>query len=613
MKSTIEITILGDYGPFSEQGKSIGYHLEVNGDTFLVDLGAPLFQQIGGEQLKNLTGTFITHCHDDHKRWFTDLALYYMYTPHIRNKLPLITSDDVAREVRISAGPALNRSLDGDSKQVVNIAYENYVDHLPIGPRARYRLKSIKSEGHSTRWTVVDAQDRPVSPGTAKVVLSSKSTRPRMLFRDPETGAWVEPESYYPVSSPVFYEEDARPFIGNGYRIDIINAPVWHGLSNFGLVITAGNDKLILSSDTMHNLTLWRSLVEDHRTPRHDLNSREFLEATTLDGDINDYIQRTWSRERYEEAIRSFDSAAVIHDVTGRYGVVHTEYHELDDTVLDPSKTLLTHSPDVFTVVGWKLIQAGKRYRVQGTEFVEVGKNGRLWPVDADVYHKSHGHFFAGHKNPDGRFHIYEDNGYHSISDGPDPGKGELLFRVNLFEDVGGNYLPCHTSEDQFYHLRTDGSVELIRRSPEGSHGRVVEDLREVRDIMDPSDLQRLANRSVEVPDDDLLRNEHLELQKTLEIMREKLESQEEEYRKNLVQGLSTADAELTQLRQTVAALRDELSMERTRRESEIDDALQSANAEIGQLRETVTQLRETLERKNQPTGQEALATEKAT
>lgn len=76
MNDGITVKILGDYGPFSRMGKSIGYQIVIGGASYLIDCGAPLFQQIGGHGLKEIRGLIITHCHDDHKRWFTDLALY---------------------------------------------------------------------------------------------------------------------------------------------------------------------------------------------------------------------------------------------------------------------------------------------------------------------------------------------------------------------------------------------------------------------------------------------------------------------------------------------------------------------------------------------------------
>jgi len=591
MADGIEIVVLGDYGPFSEQGKSIGYQLFVNGDSYLIDLGAPLFQQIGGASLGQINGAFITHCHDDHKRWFTDIALYYMYAPALRRKLKLVTTDTVAQEVQISAGPSLYQSLDAESKHLVDIAYEDYIDHIPIGPRARYR---ITRQADQSGWTVVDHDGKRVAPERAKVVVSPKNGKPRLLFCDPDSGEWVEPETFYPFSAAVFYESDSRPLVGNGYTIQIINAPVWHGLPNFGLVIEAAGEKMIFSSDTMHNLPLWQSLYQHKRTPKVDLASAEFLQTETIVGDINDYIERTWSAARYQEAIRAFDGAAVVHDVTGRYGVVHTEYHGLADTTLDPQRTLLTHSPDRFSVVDWKLMRAGKRYRVAQNNFVEITADGAPWPIDADVYHKHDGRFFAGYRHAQGRHFVYVKGGYHSVSEGPNAEQGELLFRVNLFEDVGGQYLPCLNDADRFYITRPDGKVEHVSRHADGMRGRVVEDLRAQRHEMDPEELARLLRQEAPAGPDHV-QAELREMQRGLAAMRDRLELQAANHQDDVQRAVAAAQAEVVLLRQTVSALRDELEKAHADAEAQVNAALKDANAEIIQLRNSAGALRDTL------------------
>ncbi len=594
----IEFHVLGDYGPFSEQGKSIGYHVFINGDNYLVDLGAPLFQQIGGAGIGRINGAIITHCHDDHKRWFTDMALYYMYSPAIRRKLKLCTTDTVAHEVKRSAGPSLNQSLDAKSRKIVDISYDDYVEHLPLGPRARYSIVSKDNMEAGCCWHVVDSAGNMVGPEKAKVVISTTTGKPRMLFRDPELGEWVEPESFYPFSSTVFYEDNQRCIEGEGYRITIINAPVWHGISNFGVVFETEQDRLIFGSDTMHNLTLWKSLCEERLEPSADIQSCNFLDASVLSGDINDYIQRTWSRQRYDDALSAFKGAAVVHDITGRFGVVHTEYHGLSDTALDPARTLLTHSPDQFSVLGWKLMKSGKRYRVIDNAFQEIGHDGSLWPIDADIYHKSEGRFFSGYRHPEGRFYVYEKDRYHTVHNGPDPDRGELLFRVNLFEDLNGIYLPHQGIHDQFYLLRPDGKAELVHRDEEGSHGILVNDLRARRHVITPEELDRLAQRRVDMPEYEKIQSELRELQRTLAAMRDRLELQVFENQETVQQNSATAQAEIFQLREAASVLREELEKERAVRDTSVSEALKVANAEIVQLRETASALREEMENK---------------
>lgn len=598
-KGGIEVHVLGDYGPFSEQGKSIGYQVFINGDSYLVDLGAPLFQQIGGVGIGRINGAIITHCHDDHKRWFTDVALYYMYAPSLRRKLKLCTTDAVANEVKISSGPSLLQSFDSNSRRVLDIAYEDYVEHIPLGPKAKYRIQHMRGQIGSCCWEVVDSDGAPVPADRAKIVISDKTGRPRMLFLDHDLGEWVEPEQFYPYSSPVFYEQDQRCIEGEGYRISIINAPVWHGISNFGVVFESGSERLVFSSDTMHNLPLWKSLYMDRLQPKADLTSPDFLKSPVLSGDINDYIQRTWSLHRYEDAVSSFANAAVIHDVTGRFGVVHTEYHGLADTVLEPSRTLLTHSPDQFTVVGWQLMKAGKRYRVVENSFQEVSSDGHCWPIDADVYHKTDGRFFAGYRHPEGRFYVYEKNQYHTVSNAPDPESGDLLFRVNLFEDLNAIYLPHQGIYDQFYLVRPDGKAELVHRDDEGSHGILVDDLRARRKVISPEELERLSQRRVDTPEYKQMQSELSELRRTVSAMRDRLELQVFENQEAVQHNTAAAQSEISQLREAASVLRDELEKERAERETAIVNALKVSNSEIIQLRETASALRDEMEKRD--------------
>src|ERR1039458_9810188 len=120
MNDGIIVRVLGDYGPFSRIGKSIGYQVTIGGSIFLVDCGSPLFQQIVGHGIKQIKGLLITHCHDDHKRWFSDLALFNRYAPDISSRLALFTSEDVNEGLARSSAPALNTSLSSDSRRIVD-------------------------------------------------------------------------------------------------------------------------------------------------------------------------------------------------------------------------------------------------------------------------------------------------------------------------------------------------------------------------------------------------------------------------------------------------------------------------------------------------------------
>jgi hypothetical protein len=478
MSDGITIRILGDVGPFSRVGKSIGYQVTKGDRSYLIDCGAPLFQELGVHGLKAVDGLIVTHCHDDHKRWFTDLALFHMYAQDVRERICLLTSEDVYDDLMRASGPALDRSLSLDSKRIIDIPHEEYVDYRILGPRARYRIVSRYEGNGKTAVYVADEEGNVVGPDRAKVVVSDKTGRLRMLFKDPDCGEWVEPESYYPFSSTVFYEKDRNVFSDEGgLSIEAVKAPVWHGIPTIGLRITTDAEKVLFSSDTIHNKRLWEQLYTEKRTPSFEITNREFEFASVLFGDINDYIERTWSEERYREAVRAFEDVIVIHDVAMCNSIVHTDYEMLDETVLDRDRTILTHSPDRITSE-WVLCDVGKAIRVVRNNFYEVVEDN-MYPMNADIYQKDIGKYYVGYRSDNGRYGVYERHGLLMVS--ADDGKNAEapLYRVDLYEDLSGKYFPKLEDGDCLYFQREDGKVERVEYSREGSRGRIVEDERD--------------------------------------------------------------------------------------------------------------------------------------
>ncbi len=471
MADGITVRVLGDYGPFSRMGKSIGYLVTLGNSQYLLDCGTPLFQQIGGHGLKNIKGLIITHCHDDHKRWFSDLALFNMYAPDFATRLFLLTSEQVGEELKRASGPALERSLSFDGRKVMDISYDAYIEHKLLGPKAKYRIARIEKGCGETCLFVEGPDKRPVGPERAKVVISSVTGLARMLFRDPDSQEWVEPESFYSFSSDTFYEQQKNSFIDpEGCTIEAFNAPVWHGLASIGLKFSNGNESLLFSSDTVNDIDLWKELTFEKRAMRHSLPEDDFEAAPVLIGDINDFIERAWSRQRYEQALRTFDSGVVIHDVASKKSVVHTDYSRLSHTALKKNRTILTHSPDMITSE-WVLSRTDKLFRVIGEDFFEV-VGDRVYPLNADIYHKEAGRYYVGYKNPEGAFSVCEQDGLLSLS-----GNGcrsNVLFRVDLYEDIGGRYFPKLGKDEDIYFERKDGLVECIRFSEKGSIGEIV-------------------------------------------------------------------------------------------------------------------------------------------
>lgn len=473
----ILVRVLGDYGPFSSMGKSIGYQVTIGDSSFLVDCGSPLFQQIGGDGIKSIKGLIITHCHDDHKRWLTDLSLFNMYAPDVQHKLPLFTSESINESLIVSTGPSLNSSLSSDSKMVVDLAYGDYIDFRRLGPRAKYRIvRRDTGEGHSM-LAVVDASGGTVGPERAKIVISAKNGTTRLLFKDPEYDEWVEPEQFYPFSSVIFYEENQNMYQGPaGYTIEAINAPVWHGVSSIGLRFRTASESLVFSGDTCHDTELWQVLYEEKRPQRFNGSGREFENASVIYGDINDYVERIWGRERYREALSAFEDAVVIHDIATFKSVVHTDYRRLKHTVLKKERTILTHSPDKMTSE-WALSKAEKTFLIKDGTFCEVVGDSML-PMDAAVYHKQDGKYFIGYRSPNGGTPVYENNGILHLGGECGQENGVELFKVDLYEDVGGKYLPKLAAGNLYYSERPDGRVELVAHREDGSSGIIVEDLR---------------------------------------------------------------------------------------------------------------------------------------
>jgi ribonuclease BN (tRNA processing enzyme) len=473
----ITVKILGDFGPFSRMGKSIGYQITIGDSDYLIDCGSPLFQQIGGHGLKKIKGLVITHCHDDHKRWFSDLALFNMYTPNFGDKIKFLSTEDINTELIKASGPALDRSLSSDSKTVTDIPYEEYVDQSVIGPLARYRIVSRDEGKGITSFHIEDRNGSEVGPDVAKIVINRMTGRPRMLFRDPYYKEWVEPESFYPFSSSVFYEEDRNIYCDEGFTIEAIKSPVWHGITNIGVKIKTAGETLIFSSDTVNNKKLWLELYAEKKVRVLNMNEKEFESASVIYGDINNYIERTWSEERYMDALKAFNEAVVIHDISCRNSVVHTDYEKLQESTLNKEKVILTHSPDRMTSE-WVLSNTGKTFKIKGNEFYEI-VGEKLCMMDADIYHKDTGKYFVGYKSNEGKYSVYEKNGLLGISpNGWDAKDGSLLYKVELYEDISGKYFPKLENKDSIYFERKDRRVELIEFSEKGSSGKIVEDQR---------------------------------------------------------------------------------------------------------------------------------------
>jgi hypothetical protein len=227
----------------------------------------------------------------------------------------------------------------------------------------------------------------------------------------------------------------------------------------------------------VHDRVLWEQLYSEKRAQRLSISREEFEATLILYGDINDYIERIWSEERFAEAINSFHGSVVIHDIAVRNNAVHTDYSKLKNAVLKKNTVILTHSPDTMTSE-WALSGAEKCFKIKGNTFFEM-VGDELYPLNADVYHKEAGKYYVGYKNTKGSHVVYEKNGFLTLSSNERLGLGTPLYRVDLYEDIAGKYFPKLENNDAEYRERTDGRIELVRFTDEGSSGKIVENERD--------------------------------------------------------------------------------------------------------------------------------------
>lgn len=474
-KQDLILDVVGNTSPFSMAGESSGYILTVNNRRYLLECGSRIFSRLGQQGVGRIQGIFASHSHEDHKRWFTDVVLFTYYSSSFDHRVRLISSEPVLKEFQKNSKGALERSLSHDSKRVVDIPFEEMVESVIIGPRSRYFIH-IESKGKGAfHYQVRDRYGNTVGPDRAKIVFHPAGTRPRLLFRDEESGEWVEPESFYPFSSTAFYEEDRNPYVdeASGLTVDAVKSPVWHGPPTVGFRFTLGENHLLFSADTVYKPSLWRELYREHRPQRFEsINRESFLKSGVIYGDINDFIERTWSRARYEAAMTAYDGSVVVHDVARKNSVVHTDYADIAHAPID--KLIFTHSPDNLTALH-PILHGGRRIVIRNGEPYDC-VDGALRTFDADVYVRHFGGNLVGYRSGKGAYKVVEKDGLLGIVTLDQPGRA--LMRVELYEDLGGEYFPILACSKAFYRRREDGKVERVIQEGDSSRGKVVKDIR---------------------------------------------------------------------------------------------------------------------------------------
>ncbi len=456
-------------------GESSCYMVTVNGRSYFLDCGSPIFPYLGYKGISEINGIFATHSHEDHKRWFTDIVLFTFYNPLYKHKVKLITSEVILEEYSKNSKAALERSLSRDSKRIIDIPYDEMVEPVVIGPRSKYFINLKTAANGSFYYQVENRNGHVIGPEKAKIFINPAANRPRLLFKDDQTGEWVEPESYYCLCSETFHEKNRNVYWDDeaGLTVEAIKASAWHGVPTIAFRFVTQENSLLFSADTVYKPTLWKQLFEEYRPQRFEsIGREEFEKSSILFGDINDFIERTWSRERYESALSAYQDSVVIHDVARKNSIVHTDYADISNAPID--KLLFTHNPDNLTAFK-PILKSNRKLVLRGGEVYESAK-GRLYPFDADVYIHHFTCDLVGYRSERGDYKVIEKGGLLGIVKTDEPGEG--LMRVDLYEDIRGEYFPLLTDQNRSYVIREDGQVEEVTRDGNSSRGRVVENVR---------------------------------------------------------------------------------------------------------------------------------------
>lgn len=467
--------MIGNTSAFSMMGESSGYMIAVNDHVYLLECGTPIFPILGYKGIAKIKGIFGTHSHEDHKRWFTDIVLFTFYNPLLKHKLRLISSEVILEEYAKNSKAALERSLSADSKRVVDIPYESMVENIVIGPKSKY-VVHLRADGNGGfRYRVEDRKGHVIGPEKAKIFINPAANRPRLLYKDDESGEWIEPASYYPFSSTRFYEKDRNVFHDEeaGLWVEAVKSPVWHGVPTIAFKFMTEKNRLLFSADTVWKPSLWKDLHEEHRPQKFDSISRdEFERSSVLHGDINDFIERTWSGERYEKAMQAYEGSIIIHDVARKNSIVHTDYPDIAAAPF--ADILYTHNPDNLTA--WKpILSPGKRLVIRDKQVYE-SVNGRLYPLDADVYAHHFTADYVGYRSPNGAYKVIEKEDLLEIVESASEEKEFMT--IDLYQDIRGEYFPVLTDPNKVYRARPDGKVEEVTILEDSSTGKVVENIR---------------------------------------------------------------------------------------------------------------------------------------
>ncbi len=476
----LEIKIIGDSGPFSQLGESIGYLVTAGETDFLVDCGGPIFSLLNEDDLNKIDGVVATHAHEDHKRWFTDLALYKKFLSPRDNLLHLLAAEEVMEDYRLASTPALGLTLSNNCQRIINYDFKDYTTFKPIAPRPKYRCIQSSSSDRPGHWIVVTENGEELGADRAKLFFHTKdSIRPRLLFKDPELNCWIEPQTFYGLNDSRFYQTDSfQPYkAASGLKISAFKAPAWHGPFTTSLLFEYNGLSVFFSSDTKYDPILWEKLTRPLR-PSPTVEEDFPEEQQVIYGeDINNYIEFIWSHERYERAVEFYDRTALnlmIHDVAKNGSVVHTNQRLLAEFSSD---VLLTHSPEVFTSLH-PLVHSQKTFLVKKSGICEQTKQNNCYPMNALCYHKNRSEYFVGYPDNNGEHYLIRQPDGSVRLAAKSGSEAKVIEKIRLYQDIGGEYFPRLNSPDEEYYLRADNQIVKLKHQPQTTSGELQTSLR---------------------------------------------------------------------------------------------------------------------------------------
>ena len=135
---------------------------------------------------------------------------------------------------------------------------------------------------------------------------------------------------------------------------------------------------------------------------------------------------------------------------------------------------IYTHNPDNLTSLR-PILSSGKRIIIRDGDIYESVK-GNLYPFDADVYIRHFSCDMVGYRSEKGNYMVIEKDGLLGIVEAESPEEG--LMRVDLYQDIRGEYFPIILDPAKYYKIRPDERVEEITIDKDSSSGRVVENVR---------------------------------------------------------------------------------------------------------------------------------------